>query len=88
MGFVLNPCDLCVANAHIEGHQCTIVWYVDDNKISHIDPTVIDKVISMIERKFGKMSKSRGSKQDFPSMDIRYEKVKVKIGMKKHIKRL
>ncbi len=87
IGFVLNPYDLCVANAQIEGYQCTIVWYVDDNKISHIDPTVIDKVIGKIKRKFGKMSKSRGNKHDLLVMDIRYEKGKVKIGTKKHIKK-
>jgi len=37
MGFVLNPYDPCVANKIINGKQCTIVWYVDDNKISHIN---------------------------------------------------
>jgi len=40
----------CVANADIDGKQCTIVWYVDDNKISHIDSNVIDNVINKIEK--------------------------------------
>ena len=31
MGFVLNPCDSCVANKIINGKQCTIAWHVDDN---------------------------------------------------------
>jgi len=88
IGFVSNPYDLCVASADIDGKQCTIVWYVDDNKISHIDSKVIDKVINKIEEKFGKMSKSRGCKHDFLGMDIKYEKEKVNIGMKKHTKKL
>jgi Reverse transcriptase (RNA-dependent DNA polymerase) len=33
-GFTINPYDFCVANATIKGTQCTIVWYVDDTKIS------------------------------------------------------
>jgi hypothetical protein len=36
MGFELNPYDPCIANKVIEGAQCTIAWYVDDTKISHI----------------------------------------------------
>ena len=65
MGFVLNPHDLCVANATIEGKQCTILWYVDDNKISHVNPKVVDDIIKKIESKFGKISQTRGDKHDF-----------------------
>jgi hypothetical protein len=54
MGFTLNPYDLCVANKIINGKQCTIVWYVDDNKISHVDPNVVTDVITQIEKKLGK----------------------------------
>ena len=46
MGFKLNLYDLCVANKMINGSQCTVVFYVDDNKISHKDPAVVNGVIS------------------------------------------
>jgi hypothetical protein len=46
MGFVLNPYDACIANKIIDGTQCTIAWYVDDNKISHRDTKVVSKVIA------------------------------------------
>ena len=85
MGFVLNPYDLCVANSTINGKQCTIVWYVDDNKISHVDPKVVDDIISKLESKFGKMSQTRGSQHDFLGMTMNFKDKKVKIGMKKHI---
>ena len=85
MGFVLNPYDLCVANATINEKQCTIVWYVDDNKISHVDPKVVDDIIAKIESKFGKMSQTRGTEHDFLGMTMKYKDKKVKIGMKKHI---
>ena len=32
-GFTINPYDSCVANRMINGHNCTIVWWVDDLKI-------------------------------------------------------
>ena len=35
MGFVINPYDMCVASKTINGKQCTIVWYVDDLKVSY-----------------------------------------------------
>jgi hypothetical protein len=39
-GFESNPYDWCVANKTINGKQCTILWHVDDLKISHEDPEV------------------------------------------------
>ena len=48
-GFVINPYDRCVANKTINGKQCTVVWYVDDNKILHEDPEVVTKVIELMK---------------------------------------
>ena len=50
MGFVLSPYDLCVANVNIKDKQYTIVWYVNDNKISHVlDSGVVTNVIEKIK---------------------------------------
>ena len=49
---------------------------------------MVESVIKKIETKIGPMSKTFGDKHDFLGMDIRYEKGKVKIGMKKHIKKV
>jgi len=56
MGFELNPYNPCITNKMIHGKQCTIVWYVNDNKISHVDPAVVSRIIEAIESKFGKMT--------------------------------
>ena len=42
-GFTINPYDPCVANAMINGYQMTVIWHVDDLKVSHKDPKEIDK---------------------------------------------
>ena len=34
-GFTINPYDPCVANATIAGSQMTVLWHVDDLKVSH-----------------------------------------------------
>ena len=52
-GFIINPYDKCVANKVINGEQCTIAFYVDDNKISHEDPGVVTKVIQNLKEHFG-----------------------------------
>ena len=43
-GFVINPYNFCVANKIINGKQCTVVWHVDDLKISHVDPKVVTTI--------------------------------------------
>jgi hypothetical protein len=53
-GFVINPCDCCVANKEINGSQCSIIWHVDDQKISLFDPKVVTDVIQMLFDEFGK----------------------------------
>ena len=87
MGFELNPYDPCVANKIINGKQCTIGWYVDDNKISHVDPAVVTSIIEKIEEKFDKMTVTRGKVHTFLGMTITLQKDRtVKIEMKEYVK--
>ena len=72
MGFVINPYDPCIANCTIDGAQCTIAWYVDDTKISHVDPTVVTSIINNIEERFDKMTVTRGMEHTFLGMNIKY----------------
>ena len=72
MGFKLNPYDLCVANSQIKGKQCTVAWYVNDNKISHVDDTVVTDILEKLEAKFGKMTVTRGNYHVFLGMDITF----------------
>jgi Reverse transcriptase (RNA-dependent DNA polymerase) len=86
MGFILNPYDLCVANKTINGKQCTIVWYVDDNKISHVDPNVVTEILLQIEKKFGKMTTTRGKEHVFLGMKINFQNNQtVRINMEQYI---
>ena len=64
MGFQIDKYDRCVANKTIDGKQCTICWYVDDTKISHIDPKVVTSVITKIEERYGKMVVTRERKHN------------------------
>ena len=84
MGFKINPYDRCVANKEIEGSQCTICWYVDDNKLSHKSEKVVTDVLEEIKQHFGDLVIARGRKHDFLGMDIEFIKEnRVTIHMKK-----
>ena len=65
MGFEINPYDKCVANKMTNGKQCTIAWYVDDVKISHLDKKVVDDVIQEIETHFGNMEVNKNKTFDY-----------------------
>jgi hypothetical protein len=86
MGFELNPYDPCVANCTIEGSQCTIVWYVDDTKISHVNSNVVTDIIDQLEQHFGKLTVTRGKEHIFLGMHIRYtEERTAEITMKDYL---
>jgi hypothetical protein len=50
-GFEINPYDFCVANKSINGKQCTIVWHVDDLKVSHVDPIAVTTILDLLDTK-------------------------------------
>ena len=74
-GFKSNPYDLCVMNKTINGEQCTVVWHVDDAKISHKDPKVVSEVIALLNKKYGELqevTENRGKIHDYLGMTIDY----------------
>ena len=81
MGFTINPYDRCVANKMIDGHQCTIVWYVDDAKISHKSRKVIEEIFIQIQEHFGKMDITYGNEQEYLGMLIKVKDRKITVDM-------
>ena len=75
-GFIRNPYDRCVANKMIDGKQRLVVWYVDDNKVSHKDPKNVTKVIDLTKEHFGYLKVTRGNKHRFLGMNITINKEK------------
>ena len=49
-GLKLNPYERCVANKTINRRQCTILWHVDELKISHVDSNVVDDIIGILDK--------------------------------------
>jgi Reverse transcriptase (RNA-dependent DNA polymerase) len=69
-----NPYDWCVVNKLINGKQFTIVWYVDDLKLSHDDVEVVDQEVQLLSDEFGdemELTIRRGKIHDY--LGIRFD---------------
>ena len=78
-GFVTNPYDWRVANKQMSGKQCTIIWHVDDLKISHVDSKVIDGIIESLNDEYGKVGEMmvrRGKVHDYLGMTLDFSEDK------------
>ena len=51
-GFIPNKYDDCVVNKMVNGQQMTVVWHVDDLKVSHMDATEVEKFVRQVEETF------------------------------------
>ena len=91
-GFTINLYDWCVANKQINGQQCTLVWHVDDMKISHVDSRVVDNIINMLEQEFRKeapLTICHGKIHDYLGMTFDFSIAgKVQICMEEYIKNM
>ena len=88
-GFVPNKYDDCVVNKMINGHQMTVVWHVNDLKVSHMDAGEVEKFIQQMEETFGKdtpLTVSRGQVHDYLGMTLDFcNKGEVRINMEHYI---
>jgi hypothetical protein len=80
-GFETNPYDFCVANKTIDGKQCTIVWHVDNLKISHVDRKVVTTIMNLLDGKYGQeivggkrapLTITQGKVHDYLGMTLDY----------------
>ena len=93
-GYKINPYDPCIANKMINGKQHTVVWHVDDLKISHVDPKVNDKFVKWVDELYGNneighVKANRGKKHDYLGMILDYETDgEVKIDMRYYVENM
>jgi len=89
-GFVINPYDPCVANKMVKGNQMTVSWHVDDLKISHKDPKVVDEFLEWVKKRYGTVGEvkvNRGKIHDYLGMKLDYSvKGQVTIDMVDYVK--
>ena len=82
--FSINTYNRCTSNKIIDGKQCTIVWYVDDNKLSHVDPNVVTDILEEINNHFGDLVINRGDTHNLLGTTIKIWNDKKVDLVKKH----
>ena len=55
IGFELNPYDPCVSNKIVDGAQLTVVWHVDDMKVSHMDAGVVTQMSVWLQKTYERL---------------------------------
>jgi hypothetical protein len=89
LGFTINPYDSCVVNKMIDGKQCTIVWHVDNLKLSHVKQSVLNDIADKLNVKYGQetpLVMHHGKIHDYLGMTIDYsEDGKVKFIMTNYV---
>jgi hypothetical protein len=93
LGFTINKYDRCTVNKIINGKQCTIIWHVDDLKLLHIDPKVLEYIISRLDEKYAQeapLTVTRGKVHEYLGMTIDYSKAGrvMKFTMNDYVKNL
>ena len=71
-GFKLNPYDSYIAKKITNGHQFTILWYMEYLKISHKGPQEVSKIILWIEHKHREIQAKKGKLYHYLGMILGY----------------
>ncbi len=73
MGSKINFYNPCVANKMINGKQMTIVWYLNDLKISHIDAKEVTKMCKNLEKLHNKVILYRGKEHGYLGINLHFK---------------
>ncbi len=93
-GYKINPYNGCVANKVVKGKQATICFHIDDYKISHKSPAVIDDTIAwfrveyknIFEDGLGQMKVHRGKTHKYLGVSLNFShKVQCQVIMHDYI---
>ena len=74
-GFQPNPFEPCWYNKMVNGHQLSVIFHVDDLKVSHKDPKVVDDFFQLLDSEYGKevpLTVSRGKVHVYLGFTIDY----------------
>ena len=74
MGFEMNSHDPCVANCMVDRFQCTVVWHIDNLKVSHKEEVVVTYFAEeLAERNQNTITIKRGKVFTYLGMDLDFE---------------
>ena len=69
-GLVMNPYNPCMANMKINGSQMTVVWHVNDFKVSHKDSFEVTKLGAYLHDIYRELKVNHGKLYYYLGMDL------------------
>ena len=72
VAFHINPYDTFMANKDINGKQCTIYWYIVNNKVLYVEQEVFDVIIKNMEGIFMVLTVTKGNTHTFLGTNMRH----------------
>ena len=73
-GLKINPYNPCVASMEVGGPQMTVVWRVDDLKVSHKNAFEITKLAGYLGDIYPGLKVNRGKVHDYLDMNLDFSK--------------
>lgn len=70
--FIINRYDPCIANKQVNGAQHTVLWHVDNLKISHVETEAVTDFIAWLNTKYSSLTIHQGKKHYCLGMDLDY----------------
>lgn len=74
----------------IDGKQCTILWHVNDIKVSHVNPAVVKSILDLLNERYRKETPlvvMREKVHNYLGMKLDFsDDRKIKISMQDYIK--
>ena len=81
-GFGINPYDPRVAKKMVNSSQMTVVWNVDDLKVSHKSDFDITRFVDYLISIYGGLSSIRGKVHDYLGMNLDFsDKLNLQVSM-------
>lgn len=71
--YEINPHDTCMANKIINNNNHTLTWYLDDVKVSYVEPKVNNKLVEWHNSMCGSLGPvkvKRGKVHDYLGMNL------------------
>lgn len=92
MGYKVNPYNSCMVNKMINRKQCTVIWHVDDLKISHVEQEELEDSLSKLQKRYSQeapLTVHRGDIHKYLGVKMEFsQKGKVIFSMDDYVKRL
>jgi hypothetical protein len=79
---------LALQTKMINDAQFTVIWHVDEIKMSHHSEKVVDAEIAWLESIYGSLAGGKGDEHTYLGMDLKFNNQKVEVTMIRYLQEI